>query len=310
MNMNKTKELAWELGQKLGEVAEDAYKQGYSNGIKDGNINNDTFSEKVNEAYNNGLNDAWEAARKVANMTKCEYCKIFERDFKIGVLGRIAPAEAIQKIREYESRQSDPVINIQMGEQSDKVDCYNTDCINCINHNDCDYEDQTPRQSDEIKDGDEIANDYEKRESCENCKYGYKPSYTEPCYSCGNGKDGYEPLDENITTALCSLHKIQSSDGQEYVQLYDVLETVRSYMREYINKDTIIEWLKEQDIIKMYSQEQEARKQLDKLPNMAIPNKTGHWIEDEYEMEVRCSACGEENDECSKYCPNCGVRMD
>lgn len=38
--------------------------------------------------------------------------------------------------------------------------------------------------------------------------------------------------------------------------------------------------------------------------------KTGHWIEDEYEMEVRCSACGEENDMCSKYCPNCGARMD
>ena len=37
--------------------------------------------------------------------------------------------------------------------------------------------------------------------------------------------------------------------------------------------------------------------------------KTGHWIEDEYEMEVRCSECGEENDECSKYCPNCGAKM-
>ena len=37
--------------------------------------------------------------------------------------------------------------------------------------------------------------------------------------------------------------------------------------------------------------------------------KTGHWIEDEYEMEVRCSACGEENDECSKYCPDCGAKM-
>lgn len=37
--------------------------------------------------------------------------------------------------------------------------------------------------------------------------------------------------------------------------------------------------------------------------------KTGHWIEDENEMEVWCSACGEENDECSRYCPNCGCRM-
>ena len=37
--------------------------------------------------------------------------------------------------------------------------------------------------------------------------------------------------------------------------------------------------------------------------------KTGHWIEDENEMEVWCSECGEENDDCSKYCPNCGAKM-
>ena len=33
--------------------------------------------------------------------------------------------------------------------------------------------------------------------------------------------------DGDITTALCSLPKIISEDGQDYVQLYDVLETVR-----------------------------------------------------------------------------------
>lgn len=42
---------------------------------------------------------------------------------------------------------------------------------------------------------------------------------------------------------------------------------------------------------------------------MSAEPKTGHWIEDEYEMEVRCSVCGEENDECSKYCPKCGALM-
>ena len=107
MDMNKTMELAWELGKKLDEVSEDAYRQGYSNGIKDGNINNGTFSEKVNEAYNNGLNDAWEAARKVAKMTEREYCKIFERNFKLGVLGQIESTEAIQKLRENEKQKAD-----------------------------------------------------------------------------------------------------------------------------------------------------------------------------------------------------------
>lgn len=44
------------------------------------------------------------------------------------------------------------------------------------------------------------------------------------------------------------------------------------------------------------------------LPSVST-EKTGHWIEDENEMKVWCSECGEENDECSKYCPNCGAKM-
>ena len=47
---------------------------------------------------------------------------------------------------------------------------------------------------------------------------------------------------------------------------------------------------------------------IEALPSVN-PVKTGHWIEDENEMEVRCSECAEENDKCSKYCPNCGAKM-
>ena len=41
-----------------------------------------------------------------------------------------------------------------------------------------------------------------------------------------------------------------------------------------------------------------------------IELKSGHWIEDENEMKVRCSECGDENDKCSMYCPNCGAEME
>ena len=47
---------------------------------------------------------------------------------------------------------------------------------------------------------------------------------------------------------------------------------------------------------------------IENLPSVIPQIKTGHWMEDEYEMVVRCSECGEENDECSKYCPNCGAK--
>ena len=99
--------------------------------------------------------------------------------------------------------------------------------------------------------------------------------------------------DGDLTTALCSLPKIQSEDGQDYVQLYDVLETVRRYM----------------------------------------PNKKGHWIGvscndafgGDYEAWMShgdpiayhyCSECKDEGylDEDGKeilsdFCPSCGADM-
>lgn len=45
------------------------------------------------------------------------------------------------------------------------------------------------------------------------------------------------------------------------------------------------------------------------LPS-AQPQRTGHWIEDDDEMFVICSECGEKNDYTSAYCPDCGTRME
>lgn len=117
----------------------------------------------------------------------------------------------------------------------------------------------------------------------------------------------------------------------------------------YISEDTVIEWLKDQDIIKTSGQEKEARKQLDELPSVAIPPehdgckdckyetypeyyypcceckqnykdeweraKIGHWIwqtEDIYQ----CSECGEDihvkevmNEPQYICCPMCGCPM-
>ena len=53
----------------------------------------------------------------------------------------------------------------------------------------------------------------------------------------------------------------------------------------------------------------ECLKAVEVLPLAVSQQRTGHWIEDEYEMKVWCSECGEENDECSKHCPNCGAKM-
>lgn len=83
-----------------------------------------------------------------------------------------------------------------------------------------------------------------------------------------------------------------------------------------ISLETVIEWLKDKDIIKLSSQEEMARKELKALtPVMAEP-KTGHWIyTGDYLTEgmLKCSECGEEIDVSESYydfCPVCGARME
>ena len=86
---------------------------------------------------------------------------------------------------------------------------------------------------------------------------------------------------------------------------------------EYISKDTVIEWLKDQDIIKTDGQETEARRQLSQLPSVAIPSaepKTGHWIYDrtrdwDGECKYECSECGLEVQYKCPYCYHCGADM-
>lgn len=63
---------------------------------------------------------------------------------------------------------------------------------------------------------------------CNKCAYLYNGRTSAYCPHCGDYK-GQAQADGDIITALCSLPKIISEDGQDYVQLADVLETVRRY---------------------------------------------------------------------------------
>ena len=85
----------------LEQVREEAYQKGYETGYEDG------YSEpgkNQQEAYQRGLSDAWEAARKIADMPYGDGEKIF------GVSGwhiieKRTAAETIEKIRQYEQEQ-------------------------------------------------------------------------------------------------------------------------------------------------------------------------------------------------------------
>lgn len=83
-------------------------------------------------------------------------------------------------------------------------------------------------------------------------------------------------MNDDLITTLSKLHTIESSDGQDYVQMYDVLETVRRYYAE----------------------------------------KTAEWIKHPKFDTCKCSNCnyvvyGDAFNYLPefKYCPNCGSRM-
>ena len=79
-------------------------------------------------------------------------------------------------------------------------------------------------------------------------------------------------LDKNtdLITTLSKLHRIESSDGQDYVQMYDVLETVRRYYAE----------------------------------------KTAEWkIVGKTTFHYECSICGGAGDKWDKFCKHCGAKM-
>lgn len=79
----------------MGDV-EEIYKRGYTHGLKD--ASKDHESEK---SYEQGLNDAWECANKIMNMSCGELSEIFP-DFKGFPFEECSASEAIAKIKEYE----------------------------------------------------------------------------------------------------------------------------------------------------------------------------------------------------------------
>jgi len=95
-----------------------------------------------------------------------------------------------------------------------------------------------------------------------------------------------------------------------------------------INRESVIEWLKDKDIIKTKNQEENARRELAKLPPITPQPKTGHWIchRDHcenlgiipsglgvYEWCSNCD-CGIDIREWQRnhynFCPNCGAKME
>ena len=82
----------------LEQVRKEGYQQGYEQGYKDGY---NEPGKNQQEAYQRGLNDAWEAARKIANIPYSEEEKVFGSG-GWAFIEKHTASEAIEKIRQYE----------------------------------------------------------------------------------------------------------------------------------------------------------------------------------------------------------------
>lgn len=98
----KNDDLKLKLEQIIEEIKNEAYQRGSEDAWK---RIVDVRSKDIECGYNRGLNDAWECARKIAEM-KWEDCeKLFELAQLQNIIFDFTAQEAMQKIKDYERKQ-------------------------------------------------------------------------------------------------------------------------------------------------------------------------------------------------------------
>lgn len=107
------------------------------------------------------------------------------------------------------------------------------------------------------------------------------------------------------------MDKSISEEGYRHFQMaIKALEQQPS--EDCISRESVIEWLKNKDIIKMKKQEENARRELATLPPVTPQRPKGKWIKCKSRFGVeyfKCSECGKQLnwiDRDGNYCNNCG----
>jgi hypothetical protein len=97
------------------EELEDAQKEideAYKRGLKDGKeYGSDKSDMREAVSYQRGLDDAWDAARKIVEMSDPPYWEVFD-EYKNELFGKITASEAIEKLKAYEEKQKADELNV------------------------------------------------------------------------------------------------------------------------------------------------------------------------------------------------------
>lgn len=119
---NKDGSFAWSnfapyVKPDLEQVRKEAYEDGYKTAKVQCNIQAEKDMRDVGERhYQRGLSDAWEAARKIANMPYNEEEKAFGSG-GWAFIEKHTASEAIEKIRQYEQEKKEKEEQIQVGDE-------------------------------------------------------------------------------------------------------------------------------------------------------------------------------------------------
>ena len=90
-------------------VSDAEYQRGYDEGYKKCLSENDFDQPCVScDDYQRGLNDAWEAAKKIMNMSDPPYWDVFG-EYKNELFKKFSVSEAIAKLKAYEGNKDEPI---------------------------------------------------------------------------------------------------------------------------------------------------------------------------------------------------------
>ena len=98
----------------FSRIADSIYQQGYEDGQAATPFTDTEEAEK--KAYNRGLNEAWETAKKIVNMSEDEFDAVFDDVEYLEAAFESTPQETIAKIKAYEDKQKQDA-EIKVGDE-------------------------------------------------------------------------------------------------------------------------------------------------------------------------------------------------
>ena len=107
MNYKQVEDLTPYTEPDIDAIRKEAYAEGYKEGMQ---LNID--DAKLKEEYRRGLNDAWDVARKIRDMTWKEQREVFGTDIYTDIIV-LSASECIEKIRQYEQKKGE----IEVGDE-------------------------------------------------------------------------------------------------------------------------------------------------------------------------------------------------